>query len=171
MFRDAICLFWSATADICNSILSCKKRTRSFPTAPLSGLAGTQSALHKVQSRDTITGASVQNNRSRAAVSARNVALIAPGWSLCTSAAWQMAGVSAFSVLLESCREISSNSSQRARTFSRYDETYDMHERIVAPQEATPFPLCRLHSRHAHKPGAQSVTFAGASSTKAGCRD
>lgn len=29
-----------------------------------------------------------------------------------------------------------------------------------------PCLLCRLHSRHAYKPGAQSVAFAGASSTK-----
>ncbi|KAL3159854.1 hypothetical protein ABBQ38_010255 [Trebouxia sp. C0009 RCD-2024] len=53
-----------------------------------------------------------------------------------------MTAVSAFGVLLESCREISSNSSQRARTLSR------------------------LHLRHAYKPGAQSAAFTGASSTQ-----
>lgn len=35
---------------------------------------------------------------------------------------WQMSGVFTFHVLLESCREISSNSSQRARTLTRYQK-------------------------------------------------
>lgn len=98
-------------------------------------------------------------------VSARGVRLSHQAGHCADPKPWQMSGVCTFHVLLESCREISSNSSQRARTLSRYQITVPFD---VAGRSSTQLCLlCRLHSRCAYKPGAQSVAITGASSTKA----